>query len=218
MGDTVAVYSGTKPSERSVLSDHDGDVAYLEITAIDSNTYYYKVAETTDVLFTPDVLPIDIDESDGVESIDAGSLVIDKDKLDFSGDEYKVMNLDSQTIVEVGDFIGFYTGEFGGAAQNAGYARITAIEYSEETATITYAEAAEADVLASMDMFNEKELSEEEIEDALDKQKIEEAVNAQLMGSNFIQEAAQYLAEASLLTEEVQEAIVAQIMLVQEGE
>ena len=205
VGDTVAVYSGTKPSERSVLSDHDGDVAYLEITAIDSNTYYYKVAETTDVLFTPDVLPIDIDEGDGVESVDAGRLVIDKDKLDFSGDEYKVMNLDSQTIVEVGDFIGFYTGEFGGAAQNAGYARITAIEYSEETATITYAEAAEADVLASMDMFNEKELSEEEIEDALDKQKIEEAVNAQLMGSNFIQEAAQYLAEASLITEEVQE-------------
>ena len=34
---------------------------------------------------------------------------------------------------------------------------------------------------------------------------IEETVNAQLMGSNFIQDSAQHLAEASLLTEEVQE-------------
>ena len=206
VGDTVAVYTGTKPSDRTVLDDRDGKVAYLEITAKDSNTYYYKVAEAEDVLFTPDVLPIDIDAGDGVESRNGQSLVIDKDKLDFSGDEYKVMNLDSQTVVEAGDFIGFYTGEFGGSAQNAGYAKITSVTYSGDKATINYTAATEAEVLSAMDMFNEKELTEEEVEDALDKQKIEEAVNAQLLGSNFIQEAAQYLAEASLITEEVQEA------------
>ena len=205
VGDTVAVYTGKKPSNRDIMDDHEGDVAYLEITEINGNTYSYKVAETKDVLFMPDVLPIDLDEGDGVESIDEGTLVIDKDKLDFSGDEYKAVNLDSQTTVEAGDFIGFYNGEFGGSAQNAGYAKITAIEYSDETAIITFVNVTEADVLAAMDMFNEKELTEQEIEDAIDKQKIEEAVNAQLLGSNFIQDAAQHLAEASLLTEEVQE-------------
>ena len=87
VGDTIAVYTGKKPDKRSVQDD--GAVAYLEITRIDGTTYYYQSAKSEDVLFTPDMLPIDLDEGDGVTAGNTvatsgtGIITISTGKLDF---------------------------------------------------------------------------------------------------------------------------------------
>ncbi len=69
-GDVIAVYTGTKPDERTLDTSLDEAVSYIEITMVESDgdtaVYSYKSANATDVLFTPDIIPIDIDNGDGV--------------------------------------------------------------------------------------------------------------------------------------------------------
>lgn len=54
MGDTVAIYTGTRPDLRTEAEDDA--IAYVEITGIDGTTYSYRTADAQDALFTPDVL------------------------------------------------------------------------------------------------------------------------------------------------------------------
>ncbi|HBL50396.1 MAG TPA: cell wall-binding protein, partial [Firmicutes bacterium] len=76
IGNTVAIYSGMRPDLRNkntLGSSEDGAVIYVEITAKNGTSYSYKTAESEDVLFTPDVLPVstaaDTDGDSGNQSI-----------------------------------------------------------------------------------------------------------------------------------------------------
>lgn len=52
----AAIYEGVSSADRSIRTDNDGAVAYVQITAVSGNTYTYKTADSADVPFTPDVL------------------------------------------------------------------------------------------------------------------------------------------------------------------
>jgi hypothetical protein len=118
-----------------------GDMAYLEIAGIEGNTYSYVSADAEDVIFTPDVLPVpqyaDTDSDDN-------TITVENKYLDYSADIYSYNNLDSQTTVDIGDFLAFYTGEYGvesGENANAlvGYGKITRVkDNGNDTTTITY--------------------------------------------------------------------------------
>ncbi|WP_243467717.1 hypothetical protein [Acetivibrio straminisolvens] len=216
VGDTVAVYSGTKPTERKPQKGtqnktDNGEVAYVKITDIDDSTYYYVEAEAEDVLFTPDVLPVDVDEDDGTSGweMNGTSVIIQNSKLIFSDAKYESVGLSSNTTVDVGDFLAFFTGEFGEAgAQDLAYGVITAIKVNGDgTTTVTYKEVDQDQIMAAMDLYDETKVSEAELEGAIEENKgeIQEIIEAQLMESDFFDEAGEYLAEVALKTAEVRE-------------
>jgi len=216
VGDTVAVYSGTIPTERKPQKGtqnktDNGDVAYVKIIDIDDSTYYYEEAEAEDVLFMPDVLPVDVDAGDGTTGwVNNGTSVnIQNSKLNFSDAKYESVGLNSQTTVDVGDFLVFFTGEFGeNGAQDLAYGVITAIKVNGDgTTTITYKDVEEDQIMAAMDLYDETKVSESQLEGAIEENKdeIQEIIEAQLRESDFFDEAGEYLAKVALKTAEVRE-------------
>lgn len=216
VGDVVSIYSGTIPTNRKPEKGTDdktynGDVAYMKIINIDGSTHYYAAAEAEDVLFTPDVLPINVEEGKGTTGwTDNGTTVtVVSSVLDFSSSEYEDMGLNSETTVDVGDFLVFYIGNFGEInAQDITYGEVTKIEVNEDsTTTINYNPMEEKDILSAMELYDETKLPKDEILDSINKNKeeIQEIIEAQLMGSNFFDEAGEYLAKLALQTDEVRE-------------
>lgn len=215
-GDTVAVYSGTRPTERQPekgsenKTDND-DVSYLKITRVDGSTYHYAAPEAEDVLFMPDVLPVDVDENDGTTgwSENGTSVIIDNRLLDFSDTKYESMGLSSATTVDAGDFLAFFKGDFGDdGAQDQAYGKITVItDNGNGTTTITYEAATQNDVMSAMDLYDETQLSEDTLQDIVDEHKdeIQQIIEAQLMESDFFDDAGEYLAGLALQTDEVRE-------------
>ncbi|NLW91257.1 MAG: cell wall-binding protein, partial [Syntrophomonadaceae bacterium] len=215
-GDIVSVYTGTKPTERkpekvTTNKTENDDVSYVKITRIENSTYYYVAAEAEDVLFTPDVLPIDVDINDGTTDWKLGGtwVAIDNSKLDFSALQYESMGLSAETTVDVGDFLAFYEGDFGAAnAQDIAYGEITAITVNENgTTTITYIEVSKNKVMSAMDLYDETQLTEDELQEIVNENKdeIHRIIEAQLMESDFFDDAGEYLAELALQTDEVKE-------------
>ncbi len=211
VGDTIAVYTGKTPDKRTV--EDSGDVAYLEITRIDGTTYYYQSAKSEDVLFTPDLLPIDLDVGDGVTAGNTvatsgtGSITISTSKLDFADNTYADMGLSSETVVEPGDYLSFFNdGDLGDPnASKQGYGEIISITATGGSTIITYAVVGEEIVLSAMELYSESELTDAQIEDAYDEQLIRESVESQLMSSDFIKDAGEYLAGLAIQTDEVKE-------------
>jgi len=214
VGNTVAVYKGDKPTERKPEkgngSTNNDDVSYVKITAKSDSLYSYVAAEAEDVLFTPDVLPIDIDNGDGTTgwSENSTEVTIDNNKLNFSDPKYEEMGLSNDTTVDVGDYIAFYIGNFGqDDAQDMGYGEIIEITVNGGTTIITYVMVGEEKVMAAMDLYDETAPSDEEIEAVIDENKdeIQKIIEAQIEQSDFFDKAGEYLAGLALQTDEVRE-------------
>lgn len=201
VGDTVSIYSGIRPDKRDLTTNgsaEDGDVAYVIITGINGTTYTYIPADSKDVLFTPDVLPIPVSE-DTDNDPDNDSVTIASSTVDYSDDKYASLNLDSQTTVDKGDFIALYTGNFGENSANAVYGRITDVTRNEDQYIIDYEIVTLEDVYAAMDIYHtrneEIELTEEEINN------IERNIEAQADSSGFIDESVNYLTLLAMNTD-----------------
>ena len=203
VGDLVAIYTGERPDRRSLATlgtDGDGAIAYVEITAADGSSYGYKTADSQDVLFTPDVLPIPADADTDGDSTNH-SITVSREVLDFSGDEYAAMGLDSLTTADAGDYLAFYTGSFGAASASAGYGKIVSVTGSAdgESCTIVYEDATKDQVMAAMDLYStqneEITLTDEE------RKAIEDDLVRQAQESGFVNEAARYLTALALETD-----------------
>lgn len=203
VGSTVVIYDG---KEAPVLGQnglksaqqYDGNAAYVTISKIEGNTYYYGVADAEDVLFTPDILPVNV--ADDEDSSDT-TVTIDTEKLNYSGSMYQEMGLDGNTTVDVGDYLAFYSGSLETAATLT-YGQITAIAVSGDDTILTYKDISENEVLDSMTVY-----STEEMEFELDEntaRSIEEEIEKDAIDSGFAMETAEYLATVALATEELQ--------------
>lgn len=200
VGDIVAIYEGTRPDERE-LDTANESVVYVEITSISGNTYSYRTAETEDVLFTPDVLPVPEDaDKDKI----AGQITVDLNVMDFSDNQYQELGLSAETTVDEGDFIAFYSGTYGAARAPAPtYGKIESVTKTETQYIITYTDASVDDVLAAMDIYDsrneEVELTDEQIA-SMEAEMAEQAIE-----SGFLDEAAEYLTALALETDGFQE-------------
>lgn len=205
-GDIIAVYEGDKPADRNLDSALGQRVAYIEITEVKGEVYSYKSANATDVLFTPDIIPVDLDENDGTTgwTQEGTEVFVPTVNLDFTAG-YEAMGLDHTTVVEPGDFVAFYRGDYG--QDNAifcGYGKITGVSVISESTKLTYTQASYDEVMAAMDIYNESDLTEEQL-DSIDVEQIEQVVAEQVKESGFAQEAGAYLAEMAVETDELQE-------------
>jgi uncharacterized repeat protein (TIGR02543 family) len=203
IGDTVTIYEGIRPDQR-VLDDTrvgaDGEIAYVTITAINGNIYTFVSAEAEDVLFTPDVLPLNrVEDTDGNPK--DHSLTVNETAMEFSDDRYGPMQLDSQTRVDRGDYIAFYEGEFGPNTNVTGYGLITSISRENGYMVIEYTDATMDEILAAMDMYNTDSMSGDDLLEEVDVAALEADIEQQAIDSGFADEAALYLSELALKTD-----------------
>lgn len=203
VGTTVVIYDGAKApalGEDGLKSaqQYEGNAAYITISKIEGNTYYYGVAEAEDVLFTPDILPLNVADDEDTSNT---TVTIDTAKLDFSGSAYQGMGLDENTTVDVGDYLAFYSGSLE-TADTLTYGVITAIAVSGEDTILTYTDISESEVLDSMTVYSTEEMDFELDEDTA--RSIEAEIEQDAIDSGFALEAANYLATVALATDQLQ--------------
>jgi uncharacterized repeat protein (TIGR02543 family) len=202
VGDVVAIYEGVLPNTRNINDKSGkGAVAYVEITEVNKPTYSYKTAKAMDVLFTPDVLPVNIaDDEDGNKNND--TIIIDKDKMFFGDDKYAVLKLNAETSVDEGDFISFYSGSFGAGMESEGYGQIIGVAEDEDDNYIITFEFVDLNViLNAASLYDTGTLGGEELLENVDIDALEAGIEAQAMESGFAEQAAEYLSDLALQTE-----------------
>ncbi len=200
VGDVAAVYAGLRPDLRTLesTSEENGDLAYVEIIDVTGNRISYKNATAEQVIFTPDVLPIPV-ENDLDTAMD--TVTLQNKYLDFSADVYANMDLDSQTTVDVGDYLLLYTGVIGENEMLVGYGEILGVSTIDEVTVITYIPVTWEDVQSAMDVYVQNQVQGSEVLEGVDVAHLESAVEQQAIDSGFAEEAALYLASLALATD-----------------
>ena len=107
-GDKIAVYDGdvVPQLDGSVISDDD--VSFFEITSAKGNEYSYRGMAAEEILFVPDVLPVNVaDDKDN--DPDNDSITITKNKMSYGSDSLGAgLGLDEDTTVDTGDYLALY--------------------------------------------------------------------------------------------------------------
>ncbi|MGQ8874138.1 InlB B-repeat-containing protein [Paenibacillus sp. TSA_86.1] len=205
VGDTVAIYQGIRPDKRTVnTTDADnGDVAYIQITAVNGSTYTYGRANADQVVFRPDVLPVSAAaDTDG--DPDNNSITIKHTDMNYSDSLYKPFGLNELTTVDVGDFIGFYEGEF--AAEGSGvthYGRIISITPVAEMDIITYKDITIKDIENAFNIYQKQAISGDDLLSDKQIKQLEKQIEQQATASGFVNKAADYLSNLAMETEEL---------------
>ena len=101
-GDIVGVYSGDVIPSMDLAAGDNSDVSYFDITGCNGNQYEYRGAKTEDVLFTPDVFPLEKSKDQDGDP-DNHSVTVAVGELTFGDDEMsQALNLDESTTVDPG--------------------------------------------------------------------------------------------------------------------
>ena len=182
VGDTLAVTRGAV--QLNDVTSTEGDVAYIKITAVlESNQYSYEMADVEDVLFLPDVLPIesgwDTDENDNTVTISAKNL------------STALKNVDADSL-DVGDYLGFISGTYDSKTTDAGfYGKVIGFTQSDGDYIITYEAATEGEIEKALDVYYEqdKDIPVSETE----KAQIAAAVKQDIENSDYAEQAAAYV-------------------------
>ena len=182
VGDVLAV-TANGASLTDVRSE-TGDVAYIKVTGVNGDKISYEMAEVEDVLFMPDVLPIQSDW--------------DKDKVEnqitiSDADITTAMNNVSASGLDVGDFLAFINGAYSENSTVSSYGKITEFTTNDKGEyVITYTGATESDIENSLDVYYTEdrkiELSESE------QKQIENEIKQDVENSGYAEQAAVYLA------------------------
>lgn len=196
VGDQVAIYSGTRPDLRTLNSDN-GAVAYVTISGRNGSSYTYQSSDATDVLFTPDVIPV-LRSADMDGDADNASITVASTVFDFSDGSYSDLGLNSETTIDKGDYIVLYEGNIDDPSWYQ-YVVITSVSKNDTSYTVAYALSSEEEMAASMDIYSSRnediELSDAEIE------QIEREMERQAYASGFVDNAAEYLTALALETD-----------------
>lgn len=184
IGDVLAVKDGAVNLDD--VTSTEGDVAYIKITAVGTNdNYSYEMADVEDVLFMPDVLPIqngwDQDKTDGTV------LTIAADNLSTA-----MSNVNAKSLDE-GDFISFINGAYNAdSEQQTTYGKITHFSNVGKNYVIEYTSAKESDIENSLDVYYSKEQQVEVSKEQ--QQEIESQILQDFEENEVAEQTAAYLA------------------------
>lgn len=180
IGDILAVKDGAV--DLKDVTSTEGDVAYIKITAVNTDgSYSYEMADVEDVLFMPDVLPVqsgwDTDTSDN-------QITITSKELDTAMSKVEAKSLDK------GDFLGFTDAS---NAEPTEYGKIENFTTnSNGDYVITYETATETDVENSLDVYYSKEQQVEVSKEQ--QQEIESQILQDFEENEVAEQTAAYLA------------------------
>ena len=193
VGDTLAVTSGSV--DLTDVSSTEGEVAYIKITAVNSSgSYSYAMADVEDVLFMPDVLPI---QSGWDKDDNENTITITADNLSTA-----MENVDADSL-DAGDFVGFISSAYSENASANSYGKITEFTQNGDSYVITYTSAEESDIETALDVYYTQD-REIEVSDA-EQAEIENEIRADVEASGYAEEAALYLAAVMLESDELSE-------------
>lgn len=183
IGDVLAVKDGAV--DLKDVTSTEGDVAYIKITAVGTNdNYSYEMADVEDVLFMPDVLPVqsgwDTDTLDNQITITATNL------------NTAMSNVNAKSLDE-GDFISFINGAYNAdSEQQTTYGKITHFSNVGENYVIEYTSAKESDIENSLDVYYSKEQQVEVSKEQ--QQEIESQILQDFEENEVAEQTAAYLA------------------------
>ncbi len=182
VGDVLAV-TDNGASLKDVKSE-TGDVAYIKVTGVDGKEISYEMAEVEDVLFMPDVLPI---QSDWDKDSETNQITISDANITTA------MNNVSASSLDVGDFLAFINGAYSENSTVSSYGKITGFTVNGDgDYVITYTGATESDIENSLDVYYTED---RKIELSESKQKqIENEIKQDVKNSGYAEQAAVYLA------------------------
>lgn len=180
IGDVLAVKDGAVNLDD--VTSTEGDVAYIKITAVNTDgSYSYEMADVEDVLFMPDVLPVqsgwDTDTLDNQITITATNLNTAMSKVEAKS-------------LDKGDFLGFTDAS---DTEPTKYGKIeSSATNSNGDYVITYETATEKDVETSLDVYNSKEQQVEVSKEQ--QQEIESQILQDFEENEVAEQTAAYLA------------------------
>lgn len=200
LGDQIAVYAGNViPNIDDVSASADGsDISFFEITAVNGDQYTYRGSKTEDVLFMPDILPLDIaKDQDG----DPGnnSVTVDMSELTFTGSVSQNTALSADTTVNEGDFLALYTDV--NDQSTLSYGKITEVILSEGQYIIAYEPQDWEAVEAAMDVYTTQPIEGKDLLDDTDVHSLESNLEAQALASGFADDVAEQIGEMTLRTD-----------------
>ena len=182
VGDTLAVTRGAV--QLNDVTSTEGDVAYIKITGVlENNRYSYEMADVEDVLFLPDVLPI---ESGWDKDSSSTTVTISAENLSTA-----LKNVDANSL-DAGDYLGFISGAYNSETTDAGsYGKVTGFTQSDGDYIISYVLATEDEIEKALDVYYEqdKDIPVSETE----KAQITAAVKQDIENSDYAEQAAAYV-------------------------
>ena len=182
VGDVLAVTKNG--ASLTDVKSETGDVAYIKVTDVNGNEISYEMAEVEDVLFMPDVLPIQSGwDTDNVEN----QITISDANITTA------MNNVSASSLDVGDFLAFIDGAYSENSTVSSYGKITEFTTNDKGEyVITYTGAKESDIENSLDVYYTEDRKIELTES--EQKQIENEVKQDLKNSGYAEQAAVYLA------------------------
>lgn len=201
LGDQIAVYSGDViPTIDGVVSSAEGrDVSFFEITAVNGTNYSYRGSKTEDVLFMPDVLPLDLSKDQDGDK-ENNSVTVDIAEFTFDNSS---TNPDSpfsaDTTVDVGDYLAMYTDI--NNKDTLSYGKITSVFFEDEKYVIEYQAQTLEDVRAAMDIYTTEPIEGNELLADTDVETFERDIENQALASGFANDVAEQIGEMTLRTD-----------------
>lgn len=214
VGDVVMVTdSKTFTKGEGDLLDSD-NVTYIKITSCKKNKnkykYEYKNPEQHEVLFFPDVIPIDIDSNDGVTNYEVkdNKIIITKKAYESSLDDVISVEEGYTPDIDEGDYLMFYTGDSGKSEGSAlGYGEVVSVKSDKKSTEVVYKDITENEMKKDNAFHEKTEFTDEMLKAYTDEDRVKEQFSQQLLESGFIETAAKEYAKAAVMSGEVKECI-----------
>ena len=201
-GDIVGVYSGDVIPSMDLAAGDNSDVSYFEITGCNDNQYEYRGAKAEDVLFTPDVFPLE-KSKDRDGDPDNHSVTVAVGELTFGDDEMsQALNLDESTTVDPGDYLALYTNLNSGTPE---YGEITKVEQSGTNYILAYQTVSFEEMQVAMDVYQKDQVEGDDLLEETDRENLEEQIQVQAMESGFAQDVADRIGAAAIATDSFEE-------------
>ncbi len=199
VGDMVAVYSGNVLPTLEVTSTEDNDVSFLLITEANGTNYSYRGAKTEEVLFIPEILPLD-KKSDTDGDAENNSVTVPVSAMSFgSGEISENLGLDEDSEPNTGDYLAIY--EDIKDSDSLVYGKITSVDLQNGEYIITYDVVSYEAVQIAMDLYKTENISGEDLIEGEDIEGLEAKVEEEAVSSGFVDEVASRIAEVAMQTE-----------------
>lgn len=200
IGDQIAVYEGdVLPNIGAASASSDADLSFFEITGADGYTYTYCGSDAEDVLFMPEVLPLQKDKDQDGDA-DNNSVTVNIEDLTFGEDEIsQQLQLNADTTVDVGDFLAFYSSVSGEEALT--YGKITNVMIDDGKYIIAYQIVTWNDVQTAMDVYTKEAVNGEVLLEGTDIQQLQSNIELQAVESGFAEEVANQIAVMAMSTD-----------------
>ena len=195
-GDILCIYTGTHPEERNFDGDVLDPAYYVKVAAVNGFDITFTSLGDNDFLKLyniPDNFPLNVDalptETTGTVNISA----LDEEVYVMAqGEGYDLAM--AKTLIGVGDFISLFVSKDEITTEDDVYfGKITA--YNALTGEITYEQTTQQEILDSMDLYQDIDVSGDDLITEEEKAEIEAIILSQIQESGFAEDAAYMLAD-----------------------